>query len=80
MDPWVSADTNITYYKFYQVNIPAKRTSLNVRLVMEGGEPFYLPKGIKIAETFSYFGVFLTGSQSQDGEILSGCLVCSIKG
>jgi hypothetical protein len=47
MDPWVSADTNITYYKSYQVNIPAKRTSLNVRLVMEGGEPFYLPKVLR---------------------------------
>ena len=78
----MSADTNITYYKSYQANIPAKRTSLNVRLVMESSELFYpddLPKGIKIAETFSYFGVFLMGSQSQHGEIRSGCLVCSIK-
>lgn len=72
----------ITYYKSYQANILAKRTSLNVRLVMESGELFYpddFPKGIKIAETFSYFGVFLMGSHSQDREIRSGCLVYSIK-
>jgi len=61
-DPWVSPSTNITYYKSYQINIPAKRTSLNVRLAMEGGElfdPDDLSKGIKIADTFSYFwGIF----------------------
>jgi hypothetical protein len=57
-DPWVSAGTNITYYNSYQVNIPAKCTSLNVKLAMEGGElydPDDQSKGIKIADTFSYF-------------------------
>ncbi|KAF2497319.1 hypothetical protein BU16DRAFT_311020 [Lophium mytilinum] len=55
-DPWVSPDTNVTYYKSYQVNVPAKGISLNVSLAMEGGE-LYNPdtEGIIIADTFSYF-------------------------
>ncbi|KAF2801323.1 uncharacterized protein BDZ99DRAFT_240450 [Mytilinidion resinicola] len=55
-DPWVSKDTNVTYYKSYQVNVPAKGISLNVSLAMEGGE-LYNPdtEGIIIADTFSYF-------------------------
>lgn len=57
-DPWVSPDTNITYYKSYQVNIPAKCTSLNVRVAMEGGEMFYpdnIAEGSKVADTFAYY-------------------------
>ncbi|OCK81369.1 hypothetical protein K432DRAFT_295638 [Lepidopterella palustris CBS 459.81] len=36
--PWVSKDTNLTYYNEYHINIPEKRTSLAVKLRMEGGE------------------------------------------
>jgi len=57
-DPWISPNTNITYYKSYQVNIPAKCTSLNVRLAMEGGELFYpdnITNGSKVADTFAYY-------------------------
>jgi len=57
-DPWVSPQTNITYYKSYQVNIPEARISLNVEVAMEGGELFNpddRTKGITIADTFSYY-------------------------
>jgi hypothetical protein len=57
-DPWVSPETGITYYRSYQVNIPAKGISLNVSVAMEGGE-LYNPddrsKGIIVADTFSWY-------------------------
>lgn len=67
-DPWVSPETNVTYYQSYQVNIPAKCTSLNVRTAMKGGEMYYPDNmaGSKTADTFSYFyGTF-------DGQPVTG--------
>jgi len=68
-DPWVSPNTNVTYYKSYQINIPEKSTYLHATVAMEGGELYYpddLSRGIKIADTFSYFwGTF-------DGEPITG--------
>ena len=58
-DPWGSPNTNVTYYQFYQLNIPARGISFDIRLAMEGGEPYYpgdISEDIVIANTFSYFG------------------------
>ncbi|KAH8701502.1 hypothetical protein BGW36DRAFT_355661 [Talaromyces proteolyticus] len=67
--PWVSSTSNITYYSYYQLNIPGKGITLDVNLPWEAGETALdsnpTPANT-IADSFAYYnGTF-------DGTIVRG--------
>ena len=57
-NPWVSPQTNLTYWQDYVINIPTRKTSLVVHLPVRGGEtaPLDDPSPANtIADSFAYF-------------------------